>query len=343
MDNILRAPRRASRLAANVLGVALAGFAFALVGLFGGTAFGAERVLGPFGPEGPRLREQLWVLPSHDPKVVLRATVFRPNEAAGGEAEPSGPDMPSRHPLVVINHGTDEASREAVSLPVFYWLSRWFVEHGYVVVLPQRRGHGATGGELAEAVDTCLNPDHYRAGQTAADDIEAALDFMTRQTFVDPARTVVVGISTGGWASLALAARNPPNVHAIINFAGGRGAFAGGRANAICGAERLVAAAGAYAREAKTPTLWLYSRNDRYFGPDIATRMAGAWTENGGSADLRLLPAFGKDGHALADDRAGWRLWGSYVEKFLERHREPLAASGADAQASLAPEPVASR
>src|SRR5690606_11871210 len=124
----------------------------------------AEREFGAFGPEGPRMREQLWVLPSGESGRAMRATVFRPDSSDDLGSE-------KRRPLVVINHGTDEATRLAVAMPVYYWLSRWFVERGYVVVLPQRRGHGATGGPLSEALGTCEQPKHYASGLVAADDI----------------------------------------------------------------------------------------------------------------------------------------------------------------------------
>ena len=104
-------------------------------------------VYGAYGPEGQRMREQLWLLPGGDTAVALRATVFRP---AGAITE--------RHPLVVINHGTSESNRMSVSMPVYYWLSRWFVDRGFAVVLPQRRGHGATGGTLVELSATAPIP-----------------------------------------------------------------------------------------------------------------------------------------------------------------------------------------
>ncbi len=90
----------------------------------------------------------------------------------------------------------------------------------------------------------CDAPEHFRAGQIAADDVEAAIRFMQTQPFVDPSRVILAGISSGGWASLALAARNPEGVVALINFAGGRGGHAYGRPNAVCGEDELVAAAG---------------------------------------------------------------------------------------------------
>lgn len=272
----------------------------------------ASDVYGPFGPEGPRLREQLWILPSADHGYPLRATVFRP---AGTPADASGPQ---RHPLVVINHGTSDATRLAVAMPVYYWLSRWFVERGYVVVLPQRRGHGATGGPMAESIGTCADPDHMRSGLAAADDIQGAVDYMSAQPFVTPGEAIVVGISSGGWAALALASRNSENVRAVINIAGGRGGRPfGQRVDAVCGEQRLVDAARAFGETAHAQTLWLYAENDSYFRPDLARALASAWQEGGGKAELHVFPSYGSDGHHLADDRAGWDIWGATVDSFL--------------------------
>jgi dienelactone hydrolase len=272
-------------------------------------------IYGAFGPEGQRMREQLWLVPSGDPTVALRATVFRPPGAKG-----------ERRPLVVINHGTSEATRLSVSMPVYYWLSRWFVDRGYAVVLPQRRGHGATGGPLVESVGDCAHPDHFRSGMIAAEDVAATIDYMARQPFVDPSRVLVVGISTGGWASLAVAARRPEIVTGVINFAGGRGGHAYGKKNAVCGATELVKAAHDYARTAHAPTLWFYSKNDSYFGPGLAAKMAAAWKVGGGSAEYNALPAYGEDGHQIADDRAGWDLWGTALTHFLDTNFAPTKA-----------------
>ncbi|WP_295556522.1 dienelactone hydrolase family protein [uncultured Hyphomicrobium sp.] len=292
---------------------------------------------GPFGPEGPRLREQFWILPSADHDYPLRATVFRPADAPGAAGEHA------RRPLVVINHGTSDATRLAVAMPIYYWLSRWFVERGYVVVLPQRRGHGATGGPMAESIGSCVDPDHYRSGLAAADDIEGTVNYMSTQPFVAPGETVVVGISSGGWASLALASRNPGNVRAVINIAGGRGGRPFGmRTGAVCGEDRLVEAARTFGHTARVPTLWLYAGNDSYFRPDLARTMASAWQAAGGQVDLHVFPAYGADGHNLADDRAGWDVWGDAVDGFLaERHKAPIAALDSAPPVDPGPEPAA--
>jgi dienelactone hydrolase len=267
---------------------------------------GAQPTYGSFGPEGPRMREQLWIVPGGDPETPLRATVFKP--ADDGTAV--------RRPLVVINHGSDASTREAVSMPVFYWLSRWFVARGYVVLVPQRRGHGATGGDFAEGRDSCSRPDHWAAAQTAADDIEAAVRFMSQQPFIDDRHVVVAGTSTGGWASLAVAGRSIPGVQLVVNFAGGRGGHAYGRPHAICAKDRLIETAGRLGERARIPTVWFYARNDSYFGPQLADAMAAAWQKAGGRVNLKLLPAYGADGHELVADRASWPLW----ETELARH-----------------------
>lgn len=262
------------------------------------------------------MREQFWMLPSGEDGRHLRATVFRPADEA---------QSPRKRPLVVINHGTAESTRMAVSMPVYYWLSRWFVERGFVVVLPQRRGHGATGGVLSEAIGNCANPDHFQSGQVAADDISAVVDYFRTQPFVDASEVVVAGVSTGGWASLAYASRNPKGVRAVVNFSGGRGGHAGGMANAVCGAKRLIESARRFGEKARVPTLWLYSDNDSYFGPDLARSMAKAWTSGGGQAQLHVLGAYGSEGHNIADDRAGWELWGGDLAAFLTAATPPPA------------------
>jgi dienelactone hydrolase len=293
-------------------------------------AAAGEFTYGPFGPEGPRLREQLWMVPGGDPNVPLRATIFQPPASVRATVDQPGTrpsSAPTRRPLVVINHGSDEATREAVAMPVFYWLSKWFVDRGYVVLLPQRRGHGATGGDFVEGKDRCANPDHYRAGVAGADDIEGALRYMAAQPFIDPSQTIVVGVSTGGWASLALAARNPPGVRLVVNFAGGRGGHAYGERHAVCARQRLIDAVGAYGHTAKVSTVWFYAHNDSYFGPQLATSMARAWQDNGGAADLRLLPDYGTEGHEMIADSASWAVWGPDLERAMLQENATPASS----------------
>ena len=279
--------------------------------------------LGGFGPEGARMREQFWLVPSADASIPMRATLFRPDRQSEGTQPVRAGLATPRLPLVIINHGTDDATRLSLAMPVYYWLSRWFVDRGYAVLLPQRRGHGATGGALAEAIGTCDNPDHYQSGLVAARDLSATIAFMKEQPFVDKEHIIVAGISTGGWASLALAALDPQSVRAVVNFAGGRGGHAYGKRRQVCAEDKLFQAARQYGQTARAPTIWFYAKNDSYFPPRIAEGLAQAWSSGGGLVEANIVADYGSEGHSIADDRAGWDIWGPALDRFLARLDQP--------------------
>ena len=142
----------------------------------------------------------------------MRATLFRP-------------PGPGPFPLAVINHGSeqDPAKRARMPMPEFRSLTEWFLQRGYAVLLPQRPGHGETGGRYLEDQGGCASSNYEKAGNATANSIAAAIDFMAKQPFVKPTGMVVVGNSAGGWGAIALASRNPAGVAAVVNFAGGRG------------------------------------------------------------------------------------------------------------------------
>ncbi len=253
-------------------------------------------------------REEVIRIPTVGGASML-ATVMRPP----GE---------QRRPLAVINHGSPAiaSQRPEMALPRYEALSSWFVERGYVVVLPLRRGYGDTGGAWAEGYGDCDEPDYYTAGLHGAEDIQAALDLMRRQRYVLPDRSIVVGHSAGGWATLALSSRNPRGVAGMINFAGGRGGrqqLGDGRIG-NCKAGELVKAAGWYGATARVPVLWVYAANDNFFSPALARRMFDAYDRAGGRGTYRPLGEFDGNGHGLVGDEDGVAFWEKPVIGFLE-------------------------
>jgi len=71
-------------------------------------------------------------------ELGLETTLYRP----GG----SGPS-----PLVVFNHGSTGAGRASPTETLTYAeTARFFVERGWTVLIPMRRGRGASGGEYLE-------------------------------------------------------------------------------------------------------------------------------------------------------------------------------------------------
>ncbi|MDP1963488.1 MAG: prolyl oligopeptidase family serine peptidase, partial [Reyranella sp.] len=203
--------------------------------------------------------------------------------------------------------------------PRFSALSSWFLAHGYVVALPLRRGYGESGGNWAEAYGRCDTPDYYNAGLQSAADVQATIAFMRTQPYVAPDRTLVVGQSAGGWATVALSSLNPPGVPAMVNFAGGRGGHQKLPGGVIgnCTPEALVQAAGRYGATARVPLLWIYAENDSFFEPALAKRMVAAYDAAGGKATFRPVGAFGRDGHGLAASADGVAIWAPLVQNFL--------------------------
>ena len=259
------------------------------------------------GPLAAQDREQVVRIPGPGGSTLI-ATVTRPP----GEA---------RSPLVVINHGSpaDGSQRPKIERPRYSALSSFFLSRGYVVALPLRRGYGESGGDWAEGYGSCELADYFNAGLQGAADIQATLDFMRAQPYVAPDRTIVVGQSAGGWATVALSSRNPAGVAGMISFAGGRGGHqklaGGGVGN--CAPRSLVDAAAKYGATARVPMLWIYAENDSFFEPSLAKRMVEAYDGAGGKATYRPVGAFGRDGHSLAGSSNGSSVRLPLVDSFL--------------------------
>ena len=232
------------------------------------------------------------------------------------------PEGPGPFPLVVINHGSvQNADQRAKMRPVFLTASKFFVERGYAVAVPSRPGHGETGGPYLETnskTGGCADSDYRASGNVTADSIQAAIDYLVAQPFVKKTGIVVVGQSAGGWGSLALASRNPRNVKAIINFAGGRGGHIQDRPNNNCAPEKLIEAARSFGTTARIPVLSIYTENDTFFAPSISKPLNAAFKAAGGRIEFKLMPAFGLDGHAFLGAPDGVQTWGPVVDDFLK-------------------------
>jgi dienelactone hydrolase len=269
-----------------------------------------QRQAGPVGEpaSAAQFREQVWWVPMAQPRqpnvtVHLETTVYRP--------EGNGPFA-----LIVLNHGSprDDDDRRKSPRTRYFEQSRWFVQQGYAVVLPMRRGYANSEGDWAEAYGKCENPDYASGGLSTANDIGAVLSYFRGQPFVDRHRVVIVGQSAGGWGALATASRNPEGVLGIVNFAGGRGSQG---TNTICGEDKLVEAATRFGRSARVRALWLYAENDLYFGPKIARRMFDAYTGAGAPAEFVTMRSFGRDGHGTFANWDASDRWVLDVGKFL--------------------------
>jgi dienelactone hydrolase len=265
---------------------------------------------GPVGSETGPDREQLHWVPYPAPPAQRQALLFmrvcRPPGA--------GP-----HKLAVINHGSPPVADHRPTMEPIgcaHEAARWFLERGFAIAVPMRRGYGRTGGRWMENYGTCAEPDFHRAGLTSANDVQAAVAYARALPFARKDAVVVVGQSAGGWATVALSSRNP-DVAALINFAGGRAGRQNNRPNNNCAPAKLIEAAGRFGATARLPMLWIYTPNDSYLAPEITKPMHDAYVRAGGLARFAFMPEFGSDGHFLFGGRGGSRIWGPVVETYL--------------------------
>lgn len=255
-------------------------------------------------------------------ETVVRIPVRIENESkwtflVGTTYRPAG-DGP--FPLIVLSHGSPSNAEQRTRMGRFRKLPRIqaLVDRGFAVIVPMRRGFGDSGGQFAERVGPCDDPDFLRAGHEAARDLLATVAFAAKLPYVRRDRIILMGQSAGGYASVAAAASQPPGVVAAVNMSGGR-AGRGGRYNGeSCAPELMRETIARFATTIRVPILWHYSENDQYFGAHHVRNWFSAYTEAGGRGKLVMRPPFGDDGHRMFASPDGLHLWTSALDEFLE-------------------------
>lgn len=253
---------------------------------------------------GPRI-ETIWIPLSE--RGLLGGTRERRLEATLYRPAGAGPS-----PLLVFNHGSTGRGRgsptETLTDPE---TARFFVERGWTVLMPMRRGRGASEGEYLERYD--CDAGILSAGlDRGIEDLDAVMTYVARQPWADPARLLLGGMSRGGLLSIVYASVRSTPARGVINLAGGWTVEACDRR--IGFHERVLGEAG---RSVKLPMLWLYSENDRNYGPSAVRSYHAAFTRAGGTAELQMFPPIGHDGHILLPRHPG--VWESAVDRYLTR------------------------
>lgn len=291
-------------------GRALLGAAIGLCLLLSATTF-ADPGRGEYF--GPRLIREEVRIPAPG-GYTIAATILRP-------------DGPGPYGAVVLNHGFPgtEEEREAESWRAFSTVAPVFARRGYVVVMPLRRGFGATGGELAEDPGSCWRPHFERGEEAAADDVMAAYRYARALPYVDPSRMILAGQSAGGMVSIYTAgARHPQGLVAVLAFAAGRGGDPDREPGVPCAVEPVARVFDALGAKVQAPVLFHYAENDRYFGPAVTRTWFDRFSTGGASAEYVMQPPYGHDGHFVFTQLAGVEYWLPAVERFLAEHGVPF-------------------
>jgi dienelactone hydrolase len=251
------------------------------------------------------LVENAFRIPTKDAgKKGLEAVMVRPNDA--------GP-----HPLAVLTHGTPREAGDRPGMSPWQMVpqAREFARRGWTTVIVMRRGYGDSGGGFDEDARACsMRPDYYDSGKESAKDLRESIAYLSRLHEVDPSRIISVGISAGGFATVALTADPPPGLVAAISFAGGRGSR---RPDEVCNPGDLIRTFREFGEKSRTPMLWVYSENDHFFGPQIAQAFYQTFTQAGGKATFIHAAPYRRDGHGLFS-LGGISIWTVMVDDFLK-------------------------
>jgi dienelactone hydrolase len=263
---------------------------------------------------GVRLVEEEIRIPVSSANYTLAAKIVRP-------------EGPGPYGAIVLNHGSPVSveERRSESPDFLVHTAAVFARRGYVVVLPLRRGFGATGGEFAEDAGSCRNPDYRKGESNAAEDVMAAYDYARTLPYVDGSRMILAGQSAGGVASIfAAGARAPQGLVAVLAFAAGRGGNPARNPGVPCAIEPLARVFDELGKAVKVPVLFHYAENDQFFNAQTSRLWYERFTAGGARADYVLQPAFGKDGHYIFSDDSGVRYWLPAVERFFAKHGVPF-------------------
>ena len=240
-------------------------------------------------------------------QIMLEMVTFKP--------EGRGP-----FPTLMFNHGSTGIGNDpslftsTVTSPA---LAKYFNDRGWMVVFPQRRGRGKSGGLYDEGFEPdrsqySEDPRHALAGfEHALVDVECTAEHLLSRDDVDHDRLLIGGHSRGGFLALAFAGARPELFSGVLNFVGGWVDEHGTASEMI---NPVIAKRGA---TFTGPTAWLYAENDPFYSIAHSQKSYGAFEAAGGQGQFHVLEMLpGQDGHhilSLTD------LWGPLVDGFLDR------------------------
>jgi dienelactone hydrolase len=234
-------------------------------------------------------------------------------------------------PLVIYNHGS-RANRERESWQ-FSFVGRVFLQSGYAVLVPERRGYGRSDGlTFSEEIgqETGPSPAGSRRGtpdpadsphfigrlQAESDDVLAALDFLTTLPFIDRSRLGIMGWSFGGIVTMFTVSRSGA-FRAAVNQAGG--ALVWDRSAELRTA--LLAAAS----QVRPPVLLMVAENDRTTAS--VTTLASTLRAHNPATELIIYPPFTPSrnpgniapGHLIFSEE-GSTIWENDVRTFFAKY-----------------------
>lgn len=225
-----------------------------------------------------------------------------------------------RFPTIMFNHGSTGDGSDPSKFGLTFTsktIVRYFVERGWMVAFPQRRGRGLSDGLYDEGFKpdrsaySCTEDLALGGAERALEDLDVATDWLRGRADVDTTRMLVGGSSRGGILSVAYVARRPEVYFGAINFVGG---WLGEGCGDYRSVNRAIIVSGA---RFPGPSLWLYGVNDSFYSVSYSRTNFDSFSAAGGlGAFHQFTRASGLNGHFLINDPV---LWASTMDEFLDQ------------------------
>lgn len=223
-------------------------------------------------------------------------------------------------PTLVFNHGSTGNGNDPAQFKRSFApksVADYFVERGWMVLFPQRRGRGASDGLYDEG----FQPDRSRYACQAADslpgvdraiqDLDAVMEHVRTRTDVQQDRVLIGGQSRGGILAIAYAGERPDAFVGVINFVGG---WLGSRCeHAVTVNTTTFKRGGKFPK----PTLWIYGDSDPFYPLSHSRGNFEAFKAAGGTGSFESYWVPGSNtGHLVFLHP---RLWSDHMSSYLGR------------------------
>jgi len=254
----------------------------------------------------------------HNTRFLLQGIIVKKADAVG------------KLPIMLFTHGTTSSAKMRQEMTPrgiknsMLRLVSDYARRGWLAAFVLRRGYGQSDGPDPVTGFNCERPTpSFEDGMNmAADDLEATLNYIGRREDADSSRMMVLGVSGGGGAAVALSARDVPGLKLVVNVSGGFSLI-----NCAKNSERVVEAMRTFGAKSRVPNLWYYVKNDSIFPEDTVVKMRAAFLEGGAYAKLVHYPKLTAPNTENVD---GHNLWSKMtstvmldVDGYLRTHDLP--------------------